>query len=232
MAIAQEVERTFLRKLNVDEVATAIRRAVLEKYELEPWAIVLLRTGSIPKTSSGKIQRRACKARFLEGSLEIAGEWRKAKAVPEEEPRSGMPPSPEEIRTWLTKQLATASRARGRFDVSVAFAQLGLDSLGVVEITSALEEWLGRDLSPTLLYDYPNIDALSVHLASETAPIVRSVNGADHDDSDMIAIVGMSCRFPGARNPSEFWDLLRRGGNAVGQIEFPRYATQAATLLL
>ena len=93
LAIAQEVERTFLRKLNVDEVATAIRRAVLEKYELEPWAIVLLRTGSIPKTSSGKIQRRAW-ARFLEGSLEIAGEWRKAKAVPEEGPGAACLPRP------------------------------------------------------------------------------------------------------------------------------------------
>ena len=69
LAIAQEVERTFLRKLNVDEVATAIRRAVLEKYELEPWAIVLLRTGSIPKTSSGKFS----------GAHARRGFWRKSR---------------------------------------------------------------------------------------------------------------------------------------------------------
>ena len=226
LAIAQEVERTFLRKLNVNEVAAAIREAVLEKYELEPWAIVLLRTGSIPKTSSGKIQRRACKARFLEGTLEVAGEWHRAKSVPEERFRNGTPPSPEEIRKWLTKQLSQRIRVPvNAFDESVTFSQLGLDSLGVVEITSALEEWLDRTLSPTLLYDYPNIEALSVHLASEKAPILSSINGSDLDDGDTIAIVGMGCRFPGARNPGEFWELLRRGGNGVGTIEFPRYAT-------
>ena len=83
---------------------------------------MLLRTGSIPKTSSGKIQRRACKARFLEGGLEVAGEWRKAKAVLEERLRNGSPASLEEIRNWLTKQLSQRIRVPvDAFDVSVGF---------------------------------------------------------------------------------------------------------------
>ncbi len=75
LVIAQEVERTQLRKLDVEAVITAIRRAIAVQYMVEAHAILLLKPASIPKTSSGKIRRRTCRDQFLEGSLEIVGEW-------------------------------------------------------------------------------------------------------------------------------------------------------------
>jgi len=71
LVVVQEVERTWLRKVDIDEVKRAIRKAVVQEYDLQVYAIALIRTGSLPKTSSGKIQRRSCRAKFLEGSLEI-----------------------------------------------------------------------------------------------------------------------------------------------------------------
>jgi acyl-CoA synthetase (AMP-forming)/AMP-acid ligase II len=62
LAIVQELERRFVRSADVGEVAASIRRAVAEHHELQVHAVVLIRTGSIPKTSSGKIQRRATRA--------------------------------------------------------------------------------------------------------------------------------------------------------------------------
>jgi acyl-CoA synthetase (AMP-forming)/AMP-acid ligase II/acyl carrier protein len=75
LVIAQEVERSYLRQLDVDEVVRAIRQAVSQQHELEVYAVVLLKTASIPKTSSGKIQRHACRVGFLNGSLDVVGEW-------------------------------------------------------------------------------------------------------------------------------------------------------------
>ncbi|NES88726.1 MULTISPECIES: fatty acyl-AMP ligase [Okeania] len=75
LIIAQEVERSYLRKLNVEEVVGAIRQAVAEEHTVEVYAINLLKTGSIPKTTSGKIQRRVCRSQFLEGSLNVVGQW-------------------------------------------------------------------------------------------------------------------------------------------------------------
>jgi acyl-CoA synthetase (AMP-forming)/AMP-acid ligase II len=69
LVIVQEVERTYLRNLNVDEVVEAIQTSVSQLHELQIHAILLLKTGSIPKTSSGKIQRHACRAGFLAGTL-------------------------------------------------------------------------------------------------------------------------------------------------------------------
>jgi acyl-CoA synthetase (AMP-forming)/AMP-acid ligase II len=55
--------------LDVDAVVRAIRRAVAEEHDMRAHAVVLLRAGSIPRTPSGKVQRRVCKASFLNGTL-------------------------------------------------------------------------------------------------------------------------------------------------------------------
>jgi len=76
LVIACEVERTALRKFNTEEVVKEVRKAVSKKYDLQVYAVVLLKTATIPKTSSGKIQRHACRSGFLNESLNVVGEWK------------------------------------------------------------------------------------------------------------------------------------------------------------
>lgn len=75
LVIVQEVERTYLRKLNVSEVLGNITQEVTAQHGLQIYATVLIKTGSIPKTSSGKIQRHACKIGFLDRSLNVVEDW-------------------------------------------------------------------------------------------------------------------------------------------------------------
>lgn len=79
LVITQEVERSYLRKLNVAEIVEAICKSVGQTHEVEVYAIALLKTGSIPKTSSGKIQRRGCQAQFLSGDLNIVAQWEQSQ---------------------------------------------------------------------------------------------------------------------------------------------------------
>ena len=58
---------------SVEAIAEAVRRAVAEQHEAQVQQVVLLRAGTIPKTSSGKIQRRACRAALLGGRLAVLG---------------------------------------------------------------------------------------------------------------------------------------------------------------
>src|SRR5690606_15892331 len=58
-----------------DDVIKAIRREVTAEHELPPDAVYLVRKGSIPKTSSGKIQRHACRQGFLNDDLELIARW-------------------------------------------------------------------------------------------------------------------------------------------------------------
>ncbi|MGB3201840.1 MAG: fatty acyl-AMP ligase [Nodosilinea sp.] len=75
LVIVSEVERTYLKKLNLKEIVGDMRQAVARNHNLQVYAIALLKPGSIPKTSSGKIRRHACKTSFLDGSLNIVADW-------------------------------------------------------------------------------------------------------------------------------------------------------------
>ncbi|MEO1004788.1 MAG: fatty acyl-AMP ligase [Cyanobacteria bacterium J06638_38] len=82
LVIAHEINRTDLRQLNAEEVIGAIRLAVGEQNLANVFAVALLKTGSIPKTSSGKIQRRACQSMFLDGTLNTVAQWQQSE-IPE-----------------------------------------------------------------------------------------------------------------------------------------------------
>ena len=74
LVIVQEVNDPA--SLPSEDVVAAIRRALNESHEVHPDAIVLIEPRSIPRTSSGKIQRYACREAFLAGTLNVAHEWR------------------------------------------------------------------------------------------------------------------------------------------------------------
>ena len=77
LVVVHEVDRSHIRKLNVEEVVGTIRKAIYEEHSVEVYGIVLIRTASIPKTSSGKIQRRKCRQLYLDGEgLNVVAEWK------------------------------------------------------------------------------------------------------------------------------------------------------------
>jgi 8-amino-7-oxononanoate synthase/acyl carrier protein len=68
-------ETVRIRDIDWDANLQAIRRAVTEEHELPPDAIYLVRNSSVPKTSSGKIQRHACLHAVRDGDLKIIAKW-------------------------------------------------------------------------------------------------------------------------------------------------------------
>jgi natural product biosynthesis luciferase-like monooxygenase protein/amino acid adenylation domain-containing protein len=68
--LVQEIERQYRHK-NPEDIFAAMRQAVFEEHELHLDGIILIKPGSIPKTSSGKIQRHACRAALLAHTLPL-----------------------------------------------------------------------------------------------------------------------------------------------------------------
>jgi acyl-CoA synthetase (AMP-forming)/AMP-acid ligase II len=71
LVVVQEVQPSFRRGLEAQRVIGDIRQAVARHHELEAYAVFLLNVGGVPRTSSGKVQRRACRAGLLSGDLEV-----------------------------------------------------------------------------------------------------------------------------------------------------------------
>src|SRR4030095_2313678 len=129
--------------------------------------------------------------------------------------------SPEKvalIRDWLAKEIAERMGILPEeIDPKLPFQNFGLDSKEAVNLSGDLETWVGRRLSPTLLWQYPNIEALSNFLGSEASSPEAERQEAG-PSTEAIAVVGIACRFPGSHDADSFWDQLKEGKNGVVEV--------------
>ncbi len=112
----------------------------------------------------------------------------------------------------------------GAVDPQRPFKELGFDSLGAIELRNRLGQATGLVLSSTLAFDYPSPAAVAEHLREKVERVQRGgqqvVRRARSDGDEPIAVVGMSCRYPGGvASPEELWRLAVDGVDAIG--EFP-----------
>ncbi|ASS75463.1 hypothetical protein CIG75_11070 [Tumebacillus algifaecis] len=176
LVIVQEVERTH-RKSNLEEVTTAIRQAVAKHHELQVYAVVLIKPASIPKTSSGKIQRHLCKERFVQGGLDVLLQSTLDGVTASTEDlavNQGAGLNREQLLTLPAVErqmvLETHLLEKAAGVLKIAATQLandqslnavGLDSLMAVELKNELEECFGVSVPLARLLDGPSVAELA-----------------------------------------------------------------------
>ncbi len=109
-------------------------------------------------------------------------------------------------------------------DVTESFEHYGVSSRDAVALTGELEDVLGREISPTVLWEFPSIAALARHLAGEAEEHSGNEPDLGREKREPIAIIGMGCRFPGADGPEAFWNLLVNGVDAVTEVPEERWS--------
>ncbi len=182
LIVVQEVKRTYLRSLNVNQVIEAIRKAVSEQHELQVYAVLLLKTGSIPKTSSGKIQRHACKVGFIAESLSVVGSSILGNIDDTTEGYSNRTQETSSATDQTQRQLSLELELRDQIARILGIASshlnpqqplntLGLDSLKAVEIKNYIEANLGLVLPmETFLGDISITQLATQFLSKATSP--------------------------------------------------------------
>lgn len=218
LIVVQEVKRTERRSINVDEAGRSVARLVAASHGIELEMLVLVEPVSIPKTSSGKIQRKACRQRLLDGELKEIGRWcRPAQRVVMQETTERR--SRFEIEALLAELICKLTGLPVTGDgYEAKFSDLGMDSVKLVQLTEQIGRMLDISLSPTELFEYPTISLLADHLAG----ISSALADASVVQSEAIAVVGMACRFPGAEDLDQFWTLLSSGECAVDAVSLAR----------
>ncbi|MGW2014043.1 type I polyketide synthase [Streptomyces sp. NPDC001927] len=108
-----------------------------------------------------------------------------------------------------------------------AFRDVGFDSITAVELRNRIGAATGLTLPATLVFDHPSPAALAEHLLAEAFGAVATsapvVTARAEDDDDPIAIVGLSCRYPGGvESPDDLWRLVVAEGDAVGDLPTDR----------
>jgi len=155
LVIVQEIKRSYLRNLNVLEVVQAIRQGIAEHHDLQAYAILLLKTGSIPKISSGKIQRHACKQGFQTRSLSVVDDWsenprHKAKVMQLGTDLAALEQQVASVKSVVdpSAQVATQAVFRAPSDRSAQNVS-----------ASIIEGWLTTQIAGCLKIDRNQIDA-------------------------------------------------------------------------
>src|SRR5688572_11357926 len=205
LIIVQEVQRN---RTGADkEIVDAIRQRVAEEHEVQVSAIALVRQGTIAKTSSGKIQRNACRKAFVTGKLEVEFEWREAarasitqidaSAVAASTERDLVPESPE---GWLQTKLAALLRVDvAEIDINQPITRYGLDSLMVVELSHGIEEKFGVAIPLASLFESVTIADLSALLRGRSPNEIGSAYFAGNNSDSGV--------HPASRTQQSLWFL-------------------------
>lgn len=191
LVVVQELE--FRAKPNLEEAIAAIRQAVAEEFEVQVYGVVLIKPGSIPKTSSGKIQRRACRTLFLEGELKIVGESILASSTEEtsaanwdRETLLGLSPEQRQIQLISYLQNCVASLLKqpvSQIEAQVSLSRLGIDSLMAFDLKNRIEIDLGLAISVVDLFEGISIAEIAekAERVLETQPAIADIPAIDRN---------------------------------------------------
>jgi len=201
LVVVQEVRNP--KKLDADEVIKAIRQSVTETHELMVYSVVLIRPRTIPKTSSGKIQRRATKKEFLEGSLKVVKQWIAPAFTEQDEVLSDeeilqqekvTKPTDADITlekileveselrlniliTYLQDEVANVTHLNAnQIDIYQPVTSFGIDSISVIELKHEIDSRLEVDYPVGNLLEGFSLEEIAKQLLEEVeAKAVESV---------------------------------------------------------
>lgn len=141
------------------------------------------------------------------------------------------------LQAIFAKELETPV---ARLDDQASFEALGIDSIVLMGLITAIENWLGIVVDPQELIDRNSIGAVADYLwgklsaeslaAMAPAPQPRAAQPAalaaeGAARTRQVAVIGMACRFPGAADTASFWRNLKAGIDSVGPVPASRWST-------
>jgi acyl-CoA synthetase (AMP-forming)/AMP-acid ligase II len=177
LVIATEIKRTY-RKTDLSKLFHDIRQAVIQTAEVIPYSIQLLAPTKALRTTSGKIQRQATKARFLAGNLDILASDNLTTKVSAEV-------SYEQIQHDISSLLAKILGVE-TIDPEQAFTLSGGTSLEAIIFHQQLQIYVGAQvpLPTTIAFDHPSLQELTSYLYER---LTQNKNTSNKDENSCLS---------------------------------------------
>ncbi|CEG55811.1 alpha/beta fold hydrolase [Legionella fallonii] len=177
-----------------DSVIHSITQSIARDHQLAVHTIALIKPRELPKTTSGKIQRRLCRELLCKRDLPIVKLWFVDQITND---KHIVPGSDEmqlvqanELRAWLINKIAVRSQIKPEsVDCNQAFTEFGIDSLELVGIVDELEKFLNKKIDLGLFWDFPTINMIADYFA--TAPGSISVQKINNQFSNGVGEKGV-----------------------------------------
>ena len=175
------------RQTDFDELVRAIRHAIAREHGVNVSTVAIVKPGAVPVTTSGKIQRRACRQALLANSLELLKVWQESTTEFDEDSLLAGPPwDATAIQSWLQSQIASRLLlAIDEVAVDRPIGEYGLDSLAAVEIKHSVEKVLGVQLPLTSFLHETTVQHLSAQAISHLANDGPAGLALTHNDETM-----------------------------------------------
>lgn len=231
LVVVQEIRKN--KELDINQLIVKLQDNLMQQHQVSLHALVLIKEGSIKKTSSGKVQRHANKNAFLNDTLNVYSSWQQnsykqdiaANQEIESTKVSNLKSLPD---NWVRKIIANVLKQEPQLiDPSMPLSTYGLDSLLATELAGDFTKQLGSEVSPTVFYDYPSLNQLENYFSAKYIPSKEASLALETESSlDSISVTGMACNFPAADNIDSFWQLLTDNKNAISTASRERFDYQ------
>lgn len=213
LIVVQEIKNR-VKINNIQQLLGKINLEISRNLEVDVYDILLVKSGSIPKTTSGKIQRIKAKKLYLGNQFDVIGYLSDCKKRIIDNPDRVDYIAPKSDIEKLLIDICQQSLGIDKVGTSDSFFELGATSLTLSAVSNELNKRLNRSISQVAFYTYTNIKSLAEYLSIDKIEVTESLEIEESKNCD-IAIIGMNGRFPGAENISIFWENLKEGIDSI-----------------
>ena len=211
LALVLEINRHGRKNFNLETVTLTIRKAIAKEHGLEIKHIAFIKFASLPKTSSGKIQRHRCKELYLNNELKLHDNWsltQNNKDADNDKQENitlpvlsdflenntsakGRTANTQLLCDYLQHSIANKLQLKlNNIPVDEPLDNTGLDSIDIIHLASNIETWASIRLDHSLFFESPHLEALSTQLLQAITIAQQSPDHSSQSDQSQSDIEG------------------------------------------
>lgn len=198
-------------------IQDAIHHSLMRQHGVDVHEVLLTPKGAIPRTGSGKLQRRKCQQAYEAQTL--------TKLHAHNGPQNTIVPNDRALKSEFSALVAKVLQlAPSQIDLQLPLSRYAFDSINIIQLVSLLNEHYQLNLSPAALYEYATLAEFYADvLANQSDAVAINTNQPHPDAGTDIAIIGMSGTFPQAADVDALWNNLYQAKDCISEVPASRW---------